>query len=407
MPHLHTVSIAIGVRVGSRHESDAENGISHFLEHMLFRGTAELPTAFEFNLAIESLGGTLQAATRTDFTTYELTLPPEHAEAGLAICAQLFGTPVLRNLELEKRIVREEILEGLDEDGRDVDPDDLAHAALFGAHPLGFKIAGGDSTLARFDERALRAWHARHYVARNASLAVAGAIDPSAIEAAIARSFGGIAGGEAQRPTPYARASRGPRLHYVESTGSQTDVRVVLPSVGEEHALETPTAMLARILDDGMSTRLFRTVVEDTGLAYETFGELDTYEDVGVFMIGASIEHAKTASLVSTVLGLLTDLRDGEIEARELEKARARALFDLRRLLDAGAAIAELLAADLLFQRQRTLEMLRERIERVTLEDVRAAARHTLRGDSLQVIAVGLLSEGIERETKRLVAGFR
>ena len=374
---------------------------------MLFRGTAELPTAFEFNLAVESLGGTLQAGTRSDFTTYDLTLPPEHAEAGLAICAQLFGTPALRNLELEKRIVREEILEGVDEDGRDVDPDDLAHGIVFGGHPLGFKIAGAESTLARFDEASLRAWHARHYVARNTSIGVAGAIDGAAIERAIERSFGAIPAGERQIPIPFTKAVRGPRFHFIDSTGSQTDVRVVMPTVGEEHPLEGATSLLARVLDDGMSTRLFRTVVEDTGLAYETFGELDLYDDVGVLVVGAAIEHGKTVSLVQTVLGLLQGLRDAPVDARELEKAKTRALFDLRRVLDDGASIAELLATDQLFGRTRTLDDLRARVERVTLDDLRTAARETIRAEGLQVVAVGMLGEQTERDARKVVQAFR
>jgi predicted Zn-dependent peptidase len=407
LPHLHTVTIVAGVRVGARHESARDNGISHFLEHMLFRGTAQHPTAHAFNLAVEELGGTLQAATRADFTTYDLTLPPEHAPQGIALLAEIFEHPALLHPELEKRIVREEILEGLDEDGRDIDADDLAHRALFGTHPLGFKIAGTEANLARFDDAALRAWHARHYVARNMAIGIAGAITPEHLSPVLESCFGGLRPGERQVAAPLSKAMRGPRLSHVDAPESQTDVRLVMPGVGEGHPLLDATELLARVLDDGMSTRLFRTVVEDLGLAYETFGGFDAYEDVGVFEVGASVEHGKTAALVRTVLDLLVGLRDGPIEAREFEKARTRALFDLRASVDRDAQLAELLVFQSLFDRPLGVTDLVRRIESVRPEDLSEAARATVRADHLQVVAVGTLSEGLERETRRMLHAFR
>jgi predicted Zn-dependent peptidase len=407
LPHLHTVTIVVAVRVGSRYESAANNGISHVLEHMLFRGTAAYPSAFEFNLAVEELGGTLLATTQADVTTYELTLPPEHAAEGIAIVAGIFGPPSLRNLDLEKRIVREEILDGIDEDGHDVDADDLAIRALFGTHPLGFKIAGTEACLDRFDDASLRAWHAQHYVASNAVVVVAGAVDAAEIASVVSRRFGGIAPGARRMPAPAAAPIRGPRLSHIDGSGSQTDVRIVLPSVGETDPRLPGIGMLARILDDGMSTRLFRTIVEDTGLAYDAFGGHDAYEDVGVFVVGAAIEHRKTPTLVSTALEMLVQLRDGAIDPRELAKAKTRATFELRASLDAAAAIAEALAIDRAFGFVRGLEELAQRVEAVTLDDLAIAARQTIRPEHLQVVTVGMLSEGIERETRKIVQAFR
>jgi predicted Zn-dependent peptidase len=407
MPHLRTATVMVGVRVGSRYETRELNGISHFLEHMLFRGTAAHPSAFEFNLAVEELGGTLNAATCADFTTYELTLPPEHIARGIEILSEIFYAPSLRNLEVEKRIVREEILEGVDEDGNDIDPDDLVHRAVFGVHPLGFKIAGHENSLDRFSETDLRAWHAKHYVASKSVVAVAGAIDPNEIDRVVQSAFANLARGEDESPIAFQQAMAGPRVSFTESPGSQTDVRVALPSVGERHPLRYPTELLFRVLDDGMSTRLFRTVVEDTGLAYETFGGFDSYGDIGLAVVGASIEHAKTPELVRTVLDLLKGLRDQPIEAHELAKAKRRALFELTATLDQADAIAEMLVVDRLFGLELTLEQIAARIETVTLEELTKAAIATIRPDFLQVVTVGNRSDRIERETKRIVQAFR
>jgi predicted Zn-dependent peptidase len=407
LPHLHTVSLVVGVRVGSRYETGATNGISHFLEHMLFRGTAQHPTAYEFNLAVEELGGTLEAATGSDVTTYQLTLPPEHLEHGLAVTAEIFGEPTFRHVELEKRIIREEILESLDEDGREVDADDLAHRALFGSHPLGLKIAGTEATLARFGEADLRAWHARYYVARNASLAIAGAVDPTHAEALARRCFMPLREGTRHDPPAYTGAMRGPRWSYVASTGSQTEVRIALPSFGEHHPRKIAMELLARVLDDGMSSRLFRTIIEDTGLAYEAFGVFEPYEDVGILLVGAAIEHSKTAELVRTMLDLLAGLRDAPITERELRKVKTRALFDLRAMLDDSAAVAEMLAIHRLFGIDDSIAEIASRIEATTVDEIAAAARETIRPDHLQVVAVGALSDALERETRRIVQAFR
>jgi predicted Zn-dependent peptidase len=407
MPYLHTVTIVVAVRVGSRFESEPNNGISHFLEHMLFRGTAQHPSAYEFNLAVEELGGTLDAETSTELTTYKLTVPPESFGEGIALLAEIFGTPMLRNLELEKMVVREEILDGLDEDGRDVDPDGLAQRALFGTHPLGFKVVGDEATLQRFGEVDLRLWHARHYVARNASVAIAGAVDPVHAEEVAARFFGALAEGKRREPAPFAEAVRGPRWSCVSSGGSKTDVRVALPSVGARDPGKIAIDLLVRVLDDGMSTRLFRRIVEDTGLAYDTFAAFEAYEDVGTLVVGASIEHSKTAELVRAVLELLAELRDAPITEREFVKAKKRALFELSAMLDDASALAEMLATQRLMGREEDLPEIAARIEATTVEEVAAAARRTIRPDHLQVVAVGELPWSVKRESRRIVQAFR
>ena len=403
LPHLSTASIVCAVRVGSRYETREQNGISHFLEHMLFRGTAAHPTSYEFNLAIEELGGTLTASTHADFTTFDVTVPPEHAPRAAEIIAEVFGRPALRHLELEKGVVREEILETLDEEGRLVDADELSQHALFGEHPLGQPIGGSELAIEGLDEAALRAWHAQHYLAANTVLSVAGRVDADAFVAAATRAFGGIAAGERRIAPPFVRAQEGPRFTYVDSVGSQTDVRIVLPAPGERDPRLPAMEILSRVLDDGMSTRLFRTIVEDTGLAYETFGDLIAYEDVGVFTVGASIAHDKTPELVRTLLSLLDGLRKGEIEPAEIERARRRYLFALRASVDDSASMAELAATSLLFENGESLDQLAARVSAVSIDDVRAVARDVLVPHALQVVAVGTLSERAEREARRIV----
>ncbi len=402
-PHLSTACVALSVRVGSRHERPEENGISHFLDHMIFRGTRRHPTSHAWNDAFESLGGTLSAATSADHTIFDVVVPPDAVPVVVGLLSESFE-PVLSHVDVEKRVAREEILEHLDEDGRNVDADDLVHVATFGAHPLGQPILGTEASLEGFSREQLLAWHGKHYVAENAVLAVAGRFDAEAVLAAAAASFGQVARGARVDPSPFERAMPGPRFTYVDSVGAQTDVRIAFPSPRESDPLHAGAAVLAQIIDDGMSARLFRTIVEDLGLAYDTFGELTTYDDTGLYVLGASCAHESTEAVTRALLALVMGIADGPIDPHEIDKAKRRATFGLVAANDDATSLANLAADSLLFQNGHDLESLRLRTEAVTEADVRAAARAIFRRDALQVVAVGSLSEDEEASLRSLVA---
>lgn len=404
LPHLHSVSVVAAVRVGSRYETRETNGLSHLCEHMLFRGTPSHPSAHAFNLALESLGGTLDASTHTDFTAYRIRLPPATVDTALKVLAEIFDRPLFLGLDVEKNVVREEILESLDEDGQDVDPDDLIHRAVFGDHPLGHKLAGPVENIERFTLDDLRGWHALHHGARNVVVAIAGPFDPSAMLASVTSAFGALSPGERIVPPPFVAPTPGPRLYYVDSAGSQTELRFAVPTVGEQHAHSAPLELLSRVLDDGLSARLFRSIVEDRGLAYEAFGGLDQFEDTGLLMVGAACAQKSVLEVADALLALLAGLRDTAVTPAELERARTRTLFELDALIDDPSMVAEFAATNLLFEHGETLASLRARTERVTLKSMEEAARSTLVPAHLQAVAVGSLTEEEEQELDALVA---
>src|SRR5690606_30333433 len=150
------------------------------LEHMIFRGTDLHPAPHDLNLAIESIGGAMDASTLVDQVEYQLTLPPESLEEGLAAWSRIFHAPRFEGLEVEKAILREELLAELDEDGRALGVDDLARRLLFAEHPLGRSIGGDLECIERVRPEDLRRLFDAHYVAANAALCFAGALDPEA-----------------------------------------------------------------------------------------------------------------------------------------------------------------------------------------------------------------------------------
>src|SRR5580700_11490885 len=170
-PQLHRAHVALWARVGSRFEGRKDNGISHFLEHMIYRGTQRVRSAHEVNLAFERLGGSLFASTQVDHGIFSLSLPPESLDEACSLFAEVLTDPAFLDIDIERGIVLEEILEDVDDEGRQVDADNLSRALIYGDHPLGFTITGSEAQIRSFDEPRLRRWHERHYTAGNAVLA--------------------------------------------------------------------------------------------------------------------------------------------------------------------------------------------------------------------------------------------
>lgn len=401
LPHLQSATASFFVRVGSRYESVRTNGLSHFLEHMLYRGTETHPAAHELNLAIEQLGGTLDAATHVDFTSYDLTLPPENVERGVEMLAEVIRRPLLEDLGTEKQIIREEILEDLNEDGEQIDIDNVSRNLLYPDHPLGFSIPGPLENLDRFDRRDLHGHHAAYYTALNSVLCVAGAFDTSDVRKAIERCFEDMPAGE---PTDGSRpGGRGDeRFAYVYDAGSQTDVRVSFHTPGVKSPELPALRLLARVLDDGLSTRVHQTICEARGLAYEAFADNDSLEDCGVFDFGASVEHGKVPRLIETILELVDGLRASPPTDEEIDKAKRRSLFGLRTVRDRPDDAAHFLGTSALFELPEQLETIAEQIERVAPEDIRRVTQHHFDVDDAHVTCVGVLEGKVLSSVRRL-----
>ncbi|GAC1361984.1 MAG: pitrilysin family protein [Polyangiales bacterium] len=403
---LHRVHVGLFVSVGSRHETRADNGITHFLEHMLYRGTARLPTAHRQNLAFERLGGTLSAATLADHTYIGITVPPASLGGVLELLGEVLVAPKLGDIELERRIVREEILEDLDEDGRQIDPDNVTRATAFGDHPLGFTITGPAEGLDRFDERALRAHLARFYVARNSVLAVGGACDAGEVMALAKKHLRALPTGAAQRPVPFEPVQKGVRRRHVASPGSQTDLRISFVTPGEHDPQAAAIELLLRCLDDGMSTRLYHRLCDDGGLVYDTHASWEPYDDCGIFDVTAEAQHTVLPEVVSTILATLHELAvDGPTED-ELDKARARHRWTLEAALDGAEDLVALLGGAVFFRRPVDLAAQAARFDRLAPSDVAAAARTVFRRNRMQFVTVGTLHGKVRDRVRASVSAF-
>ncbi|MDB4932394.1 MAG: hypothetical protein JWM10_4878 [Myxococcaceae bacterium] len=405
-PHLHRAVTSVYVHVGSRHERPRHNGLSHFLEHMLFRGSEALPSAARVNDAVESLGGSMNAATHSDFTMFELSAPPDALAAVSGILGGILTRPVFADRKVEVGIVREELLEDVDADGRDISPDNHARRLVFGRHPLGAPIAGTARNVSRFGEDDLRAHHAHHYVAGNMVACAAGPLEHDELLRAVSRSLRRVPEGPLRAAKPYARRARRGRHALVAHPGSQTALRLAYPCEGLDDPGGAATEMLLRVIDDGMSTRLYRQVCEERGLAYDASADIERFAEVGVIDVAASVARASVADVVEEVLGIFRALADEGPTAAELEKAKRRFGFDLDALDDDAQDLCDFYGPAELFGQRRSPDDRREELMALSRDELRVAAARVLDPARANVVLVGPRATKHEAQLKSLFRSF-
>ena len=406
LPKLNRAHLALWARVGSRFETRADNGISHFLEHMIYRGTRRVPSAHAVNLAFEQLGGSLYASTQVDHGIFSLSLPPESLGEASSLFGEVLSQPAFLDIDIERGIVMEEILEDVDDEGRQVDADNLSRALIYRDHPLGFTITGGDGHVRSFDEAALRRWHEQHYTADNTVLAFSGAVDVDAAMRLAQRDFGGLGRGGRTTGEPPLHTQKRPRLQIVENVSSQTELRVCLRAFSEVHPLRPALDVLMRLIDDGMSTRLYHRLCDARGLCYDVSAAYDGYEDDGIIDVAAGVQHMRAAEVTREILAMFEELAREGPGRDELEKARRRIAWDARALPDSAEETGAFFASGLLFDRLATPEEHVAELAAVEAEQVREAARELARPERLNVVAVGLLEDGEDERLAGVVKGW-
>ncbi len=405
MPHVRRSVIDVHTRIGSRFESKAHNGISHFLEHMLHRGTARHPSAHALALAFEALGGALSAMTYVDHGAISLSAPPENLSELISILAEVLLAPIFTGLDVERGIVREEILESLDEDGRSIDADHLLRKLAFPDHPLGYPITGSLQTLASFDIPLLHEHHAARYVAEGSVVTVAGPLDPDAQIAEVAAAFGALPHG--REPLAEAPAAQSElRFSHIKYTGSQAAVRVGFRAPGERDPDEPATELLLRVLDDGMATRLYERLCDERGLCYDVSASYEAFSDVGLFDVAADAAPERAEEVLREVFAVLQALRDEGPSQSELDKAKRRFTWQLAEQDDDPAALSSFYGLGELTGIARTPNERRELLESTSREEVRRAAERLFSRDALNVLVVGPLGAKVRDRLERASRAF-
>lgn len=390
MPAVHSAALDVHVRVGSRFETPRDNGISHFHEHMLHRGIPGHPTAHAQALAFEELGAAFGAMTYVDHGVLSCSVPAENLERSLELTALLCESPLFNDIAIEKGIVREELLESYDGNGRLVDGPSILRELCFGKHALGMPIAGTRSTLSRFDAPGLRKFHRRHYVGEGMVVTLAGAFDPERLSKLATRRFAGLPRGRAvvaqAPPLQFA-----PEFRYVPDTGSQTWLGLAFRAPGESDADEPATELLMRVLDDGNATRLYRALSDESGLCYDVSAMFEAYSDAGVLEIVAECAHSSATRVLSEMLNVLADLAEHGPTAAELTRAKARLRWQMLELYDMPTDLAAFVGQGVLSGAVAEPEARIEQLMNVNEARVQATAARIFRARQSSLVVIGKL----------------
>jgi predicted Zn-dependent peptidase len=389
MPHTRSVAINFFVGTGSRYETDKEAGISHFVEHMCFKGTEKYPTSTDVSSVIEGVGGILNAGTDKELTVYWCKVAEPHFERALDVLADilLHSKYDQEELERERQVIIEEINMSLDSPSQRVSM--LIDELMWPGQPLGRDIAGGKETVASITRQMMLDYMAAQYRPQNIVLSIAGAVEPSRVGEAVAKATAGWP--KVMPPLKYApyQPNNGRRVLIEKRETEQTQLCLSMPGIAIDHADRFRLDLLNVILGEGMSSRLFTEVRDKMGLAYSIQSYAEHFLDTGAMTISAGVDTKNLGVAVKAVIHELTRIKT---DLQESEVHRAKELFKGRiwlRMEDSRAVAGWMGTQEILTGRLMSTDEVIQRIESITLGDLKDIAASIFDIDGLRLAAVG------------------
>lgn len=396
LPTARSASVALLVPVGSRHEDDAHAGLSHLLEHLVFKGTRAHPEAGSLSQLVEGIGGSVNASTDRELTVYSAKVPAEHLDIAMSAVSELALRPLLRRHDLaaEKPVIVDEIRMYVDSPSDHVFT--LFDELLFARHPLGREIAGTIGSVRRASYPAvLDHWFAA-YQPSGMVLAVAGAIDHRAVVRASATwaADGPDLDGRPRPRVPLAASAPTPApagsLRVSHRRLSQGNLCLGMPGVSRVDPDRWALDLLGAVLGDGMGSRLFLDLRERRSLVYDVSTFAASYADAGTFGIHAGFDPGDAIRVVDAILDQLDRICTERIGPTELDRARAytRGRLELR-MEDSGAVAGWIGTGEALLPRILTVEEVIERFEAVTADDLLRVAQRYLAPANARLAVLG------------------
>ena len=390
MPHVRSVSVGVWIGSGSRRETVEQNGVSHFLEHMLFKGTTRR-TAEEIARSVDSIGGNLDAFTAKEFVCFSAKALDEHLPLAFDVLADLALHPLLadEDIEKEKGVILEEIKMEADS------PDYLVHeiftSNFWKDHAIGRPILGTRENVSHFHRALIQNYYAEVYVGANILVTAAGNISHARMVELAREHFEAVPRGQA------APAGPAPQTHARIALRNKKDLEQLhlclgVPSLPLAHHDRFTCYALNALLGGGMSSRLFQNIRERQGLAYAVFSEITPYSDTGCLSIYAGTSQASARKVVESVMSEFRSLKEDLVPEEELQRAKDYLKGSLMLSLESTSArMSNLARQALYFGGFFTLDELVRGVESVTAEDVRRIARAFFDTKHIAVTALGNL----------------
>lgn len=387
MAATHSATIGFWVENGSRHEQDDCGGVSHFIEHMLFKGTRRR-NALDIAREIDSVGGILNAFTAREFSCYYAKVLGNHLDLAVDLLSDILLNSVfdLDELEKERKVILQEIF--MIEDAPDEQIHDLFCEHFWPGHPLGQPIIGSRRSVADLDRNRMLSFMQDRYLGRNIVVCAAGQLDHDRLVEQIQQALSGIAPGESPSPGPSPQPQQG--IYHQPKDLEQLHLCFGAPSLPQNHPDRFQAHLINVVLGGGMSSRLFQRIREDAGLAYSIYSYLNAHSDSGALVIYAGISPDDLREVVSLILSELNDLRSTTLPEAELRAAKEQLKGHLLLSLESTDNRMSRLARNQLYLR-RSVDVAEvvASIEEVTAEDIQRLSGSLFQDDRLILETVG------------------
>jgi len=401
MEHLRSVAMGVWIKSGSRCEPAETNGISHFVEHMVFKGTRSR-SAQHIAREMDSIGGNLDAFTGKETICFNVKSLAEHVPIALDVLADLVLNPTFASVEIERErgVILEEIK--IDEDNPDVLVHELFTQNFWQDHPLGKPILGTSATVGRLDQDKLFDYHKVRFAGGNMVFSAAGNLEHDQFVDSVARKFSDLRLGGA---TPEDRAPVPSARIVLRNKKALEQVQICLgvpaPSITDENRYIT--LILNTVLGGGMSSRLFQTIREERGMAYSIYSDLNPYRDAGTLCIYAGTSVGKALEVVDLILLEFRKLKENPLGDEELTRAKDQLKGNiLMGLESSNSRMANLARQEMYFQQFFSVEEITARIDAVQASQVQAMAQRLFDPARIAITLLGRL-DGIKLTRKRLV----
>jgi predicted Zn-dependent peptidase len=391
MSHVRSVSVGVWIRSGSRGEVPEENGLAHFMEHMVFKGT-ERRSAEEIARQMDSVGGMLDAFTSKEQICFNAKVLDEHLPIAFDVIADLVLRPKFdsEDVKKERQVVLEEIK--MDMDNPEYLLHDIFTRGFWPEHPLGRPILGTPETVRQFNQDALRTRFRKWFAPDHLVISAAGNVKHEQVMDLVEREFGSLAisGPETSAAAPSTRAP----IH-LETKRDLEQVHVCLgvPSVPLADERRFGVAVMNNLLGGGMSSRLFQNIREKLGLAYAVFSELTPYSDAGMLTVYAGTAKETVGQVIDLIVKEFRDLKETLVPEEELLRAKNHLKGSLMLSLESTSSrMSNLARQELYFRRFYSLDEILAGIETVTREEIKSLARKFFKPDQIAITVLGPLN---------------
>lgn len=385
--HVRSAAIGMWVGAGSRDEREGFEGISHFIEHMFFKGT-EHRTARALAESLEAVGGQLNAFTTKEYTCYYAKILDEDLDLAIDVLSDMFFSSLFdeKEIEKEKNVVIEEIK--MYEDS----PDELIHDVfseqVWNDHPLGKPILGTEESIRALSREKIMQFLTEHYAPDNLVISVAGKIKHEDVVSKLSPQFGNFnrGGRRVLEETPIGRTIG----FYQKKETEQMHIIMGVPGLGQDDEDIYAMHIFNNILGGGLSSRLFQEIREQRGLAYSVYSYHSTYVDTGLFAVYAGTSPKNTQEVIACILEELMDMKEKGISAEELARTKAQIKGGLYLGLEAvSSRMSRLGKTELTYNRVLSPEEVVEKLEKVTLEDVLRVIGRLWKKENISIMTMG------------------